>query len=138
MLAAIREDPERTEAFGYDIRALQLIVFCIGASLAALSGILYVSWGNFITPSIFGVTNNILPVIWVAVGGRKSLTASVVSAVTLAWLSQRLAIQGEYAFVVMGALLVVAMMVLPEGIVTAFVKKLRYRELQMRNKMLAG
>jgi ABC-type branched-subunit amino acid transport system permease subunit len=123
VLAAIRENPERTEAFGYDIRALQLIVFCIGAFLAALSGVLYVSWGNFITPSIFGVTNNILPVIWVAVGGRKSLTASVVSAVALAWLSQRLAMQGEYAFVVMGAFLIVAMMVLPEGIVTAFVRK---------------
>jgi ABC-type branched-subunit amino acid transport system permease subunit len=123
VLAAIREDPVRTEAFGYDIRALQLIVFCIGALLAALSGILYVSWGNFITPSIFGVTNNILPVIWVAVGGRKSLTAAVVSALMLAWLSQRLAIQGEYAFVVMGALLVTVMMLLPEGIATAFLKR---------------
>ena len=69
------------------------------------------------------MTNNILPVIWVAVGGRKSLTATAVSALILAWLSQRLAIQGEYAFVVMGALLVTVMMLLPDGIVTAFVKK---------------
>jgi ABC-type branched-subunit amino acid transport system permease subunit len=123
VLAAIREDAARVESFGYDVRALQLIVFCIGALLAALSGILYVSWGNFITPSIFGVTNNILPVIWVAVGGRKSLTATVVSTLLLTWLSQRLAIQGEYAFVVMGALLVLVMMLRPEGIVTAFAKR---------------
>lgn len=123
ILAAIREDAARAESFGYDIRALQLIVFCIGAMLAALSGILYVSWGNFITPSVFGVTSNILPVIWVAVGGRKSLTATVISTLILTWLSQRLAIQGEYAFVVMGALLVVVMMLRPEGIVTAFSKK---------------
>ena len=46
ILAAIREDAARAESFGYDIRALQLIVFCIGAMLAALSGILDVSWGN--------------------------------------------------------------------------------------------
>jgi branched-chain amino acid transport system permease protein len=123
ILAAIREDAARVESFGYDIRALQLIVFCIGATLAALSGILYVSWGNFITPSVFGVTNNILPVIWVAVGGRRSLTATVISTVVLTWLSQRFAIQGEYAFVVMGALLVVVMMLRPEGIVTAFGKR---------------
>jgi branched-chain amino acid transport system permease protein len=88
-----------------------------------LSGILYVSWGNFITPSVFGVTNSILPVIWVAVGGRKSLTATVISTVVLTWLSQRFAIQGEYAFVVMGALLVVVMMLRPEGVVTAFGKR---------------
>jgi ABC-type branched-subunit amino acid transport system permease subunit len=123
VLAAIREDAARVESFGYDIRALQLIVFCLGALLAALSGILYVSWGNFITPSIFGITNNILPVIWVAVGGRKSLTATVVSTLVLTWLSQRFAIQGEYAFVIMGALLVFVMMWRPEGIVTAFVKR---------------
>ena len=49
--------------------------------------------------------------------------ATVVSALTLAWLSQRLAIQGEYAFVVMGALLVTVMMLLPDGIVTAFLKR---------------
>ena len=120
ILAAIREDASRAELFGHDIRALQLIVFCIGAMLAALSGILYVSWGNFITPSVFGVTNNILPVIWVAVGGRKSLTATVISTLVLTWLSQRFAIQGEYAFVLMGALLVIVMMVRPEGVVTAF------------------
>src|ERR1700722_4124673 len=120
ILAAIREDGARVESFGYDVRAIQLVVFCLGAALAALSGILYVSWGNFITPSVFGVTNNILPVIWVAVGGRKSLTAAVVSALMLAWLSQRLAIQGEYAFVVMGALLVVVMMLRPEGLITSF------------------
>jgi len=77
-----------------------------------------------------GVTNNILPVIWVAVGGRKSLTATVASALMLAWLSQRLAIQGEYAFVVMGALLVTVMMLLPDGIVTAFVKKSMPRRLE--------
>jgi ABC-type branched-subunit amino acid transport system permease subunit len=138
VLAAIREDSARTEAFGYDIRALQLIVFCIGALLAALSGVLYVSWGNFITPSIFGVTNNILPVIWVAVGGRKSLTATVVSALTLAWLSQRLAIQGEYAFIVMGALLITVMMLLPDGVVTAFVKKSVTRRVANEGQNAAG
>ncbi len=123
VLAAIREDAARAEAFGYDIRALQLIAFSIGAVLAAVSGILYVSWGNFITPSIFGVTNNILPVIWVAVGGRKSLTATVLSTLVLTWLSQFFAVQGEYAFVVMGALLVIVMMLCPEGLITAFIRR---------------
>ncbi len=137
VLAAIREDPARTEAFGYDVRALQLIVFCLGAVLAALSGILYVSWGNFITPSVFGVTSNILPVIWVAVGGRKSLTATVVSSLVLAWLSQRLAIEGEYAFLILGALLVAVMMLRPDGIVTAFVRKPAMRHIAAEERQNA-
>lgn len=127
VLAAIREEPDRTEAFGYDVRLIQLVVFCIGAMLAGLSGILYVSWGNFITPADFGVTANILPVIWVAVGGRKSLTATVISTLALVWLSQALAVQGEYAFIVLGGLLVVVMLALPEGAITTAVAWLERR-----------
>ncbi len=118
VLVAIREDPDRTEALGYDVRLLQLGVFCLAALLASLSGILYVSWGNFITPNVFGVYYNILPVIWVAVAGRKSLTATVLGTVFLVWLSQKLAIQGDIAFVVLGAFLLAGMLLLPEGVVT--------------------
>lgn len=124
IMVAIREDPDRTEAFGYDVRLIQLVVFCIGALLAGLSGILYVSWGNFITPAVFGVTNNILPVIWVAVGGRRSLTATILSTLLLVWGSQQLAAQGEYAFVILGALLVLVMMFMPEGMITSLVDRL--------------
>jgi branched-chain amino acid transport system permease protein len=117
-IAAVREDPDRAEMLGYDVRLLQSVAFCIGAALAALSGILYVSWGNFITPSVFGVTSNILPVIWVAVAGRRSLLAAILGAVALQWGSQALALQGEYALVVQGALLVFAVLILPEGLIS--------------------
>jgi ABC-type branched-subunit amino acid transport system permease subunit len=119
IMVAIREDSDRTEAFGYDVRLIQLLVFCLGALLASLSGILYVCWGGFIDPSVFGIYNNILPVIWVAVGGRKSLEATIVSTLFLLWLSQRLAIGGEYAFIVLGGILVIVMMLAPEGVLTS-------------------
>lgn len=117
VMIAIREDQERTEALGYNVRLIQLGVFCIGALLAAVSGILYVSWGNFITPSVFGVHNNILPVIWVAVAGRKSLTATVIGTIALVWLSQKLNQQGDYAFVVLGSVLLFAMLIAPAGVI---------------------
>ncbi len=124
-LNAIREDQERTETLGYDVRLLQSIVFCIGAALAALSGVLYVSWGNFITPSMFGVASNILPVIWVAVAGRRSLFAAIVGAVVLQWASQALALQGEYALIVLGAMLVIAVLLLPEGLISLATRRPR-------------
>lgn len=117
-LTAVREDPDRAETLGYDVRLLQTVAFAIGAALAGLSGVLYVSWGNFITPSVFGVTANILPVIWVAVAGRKSLAAAAIGAVVLQWGSQTLALQGEYALVIQGALLVFAVLLLPEGVIS--------------------
>ncbi|HEY0291482.1 MAG TPA: branched-chain amino acid ABC transporter permease [Hansschlegelia sp.] len=117
-LTAVREDPDRTETLGYDVRLLQSVAFCVAATLAALSGVLYVSWGNFITPSVFGVAPNILPVIWVAVAGRKSMAAAIVGAIVLQWGSQALAMQGEYALVAQGALLVLAVLVMPEGLIS--------------------
>jgi branched-chain amino acid transport system permease protein len=132
VMIAIREDPGRTEVLGYDIRLIQLGVFCLGALLAAISGVLYVSWGNFITPSVFGVANNILPVIWVAVAGRKSLTAAVVGTVALVWLSQKLNEQGDYAFVALGAILLVAMMLTPQGVVIGIHEALATRRRRSR------
>lgn len=124
VLVAIREDSDRTEALGYDVRLLQLAVFCLAALLAALSGVLYVSWGNFITPDVFGVYYNILPVIWVAVAGRKSLTATLLGTLLLVWLSQKLAVQGNLAFVVLGAILLGSMLLTPDGLLTGLGERL--------------
>jgi ABC-type branched-subunit amino acid transport system permease subunit len=127
VLVAIREDPDRTESFGYNIRFLQLVAFCISALVAGLSGILYVAWGRFITPDVFSVANNILPVIWVAASGRKSLTATLAGSLFLIWLSQWLAIKGNYAFIVLGAILIVTMMLTPEGLITTIAERFARR-----------
>jgi branched-chain amino acid transport system permease protein len=118
ILVAIRENPDRTETFGYDVRLIQLAVFCLSALISALSGILYVSWGNFITPDVFGVYSNVLPVIWVAVGGRQSLTATVISTFLLVWLSHWLGLHGDYAMIILGGILIVSMMLMPDGVIT--------------------
>ncbi len=49
VLVAIRENPQRAEMLGYDIRMYQLATFVIGSAFAGLSGVLYTSWGNYIT-----------------------------------------------------------------------------------------
>ena len=120
VLVAIREDPERTELLGYDVRLYRLIVFVIAAGLAALSGVLYVSWGNYITPSAMGLLAETMPVLWVAIGGRGSLAAVVLSTFLLEALKDWLAVySGEFALVVVGFLLLLGMMFAPQGLVVA-------------------
>ncbi|MGD9536374.1 MAG: branched-chain amino acid ABC transporter permease [Alphaproteobacteria bacterium] len=116
LLVGCREEIERTETFGYDVRLIQLSVFCIAAAVAGLSGVLYTAWGTYIHPDGFGVAQNILVVIWVAVGGRRDLLAALLGALVLNWISLRLASEGEFALLVMGALLVGVMLLAPEGI----------------------
>ena len=118
VVTAIREDPLRTEVFGYDIRARQWLVFVLSALLAAISGLLYVQWGNYITPSQVGLLSAALPVIWAAVGGRTSLLAVLIATIVLNWVTFTLSSQGnQYAMVIIGAALVVTMLFFPRGIV---------------------
>lgn len=119
VLVAVREDFERTETFGYDIRLIQLGVFVLSAAIAGLAGTLYTAWGTYIHPDGFNVAANILVVIWVAVGGRKDLTSVIVSTVALCWLSIELAAWGDISLLVLGIILVAAMLAAPEGAVSA-------------------
>lgn len=125
VIIAIREDELRTELLGYDIRTRQWVVFVLSAILASLSGLLYVQWGNYITPSQVGLLQAALPVIWAAVGGTTSLLAVVISAFTLNWVTYTLSAQGnQYAMVIVGALLVVTMLFFPRGIVVMVAERL--------------
>ena len=125
VIIAIREDELRTELFGYDIRARQWVVFVLSAMLASLSGLLYVQWGNYISPSQVGLLQAALPVIWTAVGGTTSLLAVVISSFALNWITFTLSSQGnQYAMVIIGALLVVTMLFFPRGIVVMVAERL--------------
>ena len=118
VLLACREDLERTETFGYDVRRVQLVVFCLSAAIAGLAGSLYTAWGTYIHPDGFSVAPNILVVIWVAVGGRKDLTSVIVSTIALSWISINLTRIGDFSLLALGLILVLAMLLAPEGVAT--------------------
>lgn len=118
VMVAVRENEERTEMLGYDIKRIQLLVFTLGGALAGISGVLYASWGNFISPNVFGLVFAAQPIIWVATGGRKWLIGAIVGTYSITYLSQQLSIYGgQYAIVILGTVLLVVILLLPEGFV---------------------
>jgi len=124
-MLAIREDAVRAELLGYDIRARQLVAFVVSAVLAGVSGLLYVQWGNYITPSQVGLLQASLPVVWAAVGGRESLLAVAIATYALNWLTYTLSSAGyQYALVIIGVLLVAVMLFFPDGIVVTLARDL--------------
>ncbi|PPQ33877.1 branched-chain amino acid ABC transporter permease [Rhodopila globiformis] len=116
VLVAVREDPQRTELLGYDVRRFQFGAFVLGSMLAAVSGVLYTSWGQFITPSSIGLPAAAMPIVWVAFSGRSDLTAVLVGTFVLLAVFQTLTIYSEQAaLILMGLILVVTVMVAPQG-----------------------
>ncbi len=133
VLMAIREDTLRTELLGYDVRLEQLGAFVLAAVLAGISGLLYVQWGNYITPSALGLQQAALPVIWVAVGGRDSLLAVAICTFLLNQLTYVLSSAGNrYALIIVGGLLVFVMLFAPEGIVVTLARATLRRRLFRR------
>jgi branched-chain amino acid transport system permease protein len=116
VMVAVREDQDRTQMFGYDVKRVKLLTFTLGGGLAALSGVLYAARNVYIDPQVFALWFATLPVIWVSVGGRKSLLGAAVATIGIEYF--RLSIEGELALVVLGALLLVFILALPGGVVS--------------------
>jgi branched-chain amino acid transport system permease protein len=120
VLVAVREDQDRTEMLGYDVRKAKLGVFTFAGALAGLAGVFYVTWGNYVSPDRFTLVSATLPVIWLSFGGRESLLGAVVGAVTIEWLRDWFSINApEFAIVFVGTILLVTILILPSGIVPA-------------------
>src|SRR5262245_57194081 len=81
VLVAIRDAEARTRFLGYRAESYKLFVFTLSACMAGVAGALYVPQVGIINPSEFSPGNSIEAVIWVAVGGRGTLTGAVLGAV---------------------------------------------------------
>lgn len=115
VMVAIREDETRTQLFGYNVIQVKFVAFTLGGALAGLSGVLYAARNVFIDPTVFTLLFATLPVIWVSVGGRKSLLGAIVATIAIEYI--RVSMEGELALVLLGALLTVTILVLPGGFV---------------------
>ena len=134
VLVAIREDPLRAELLGYDVRRYQLAVFVLGSALAAVSGVLYTAWGQFITPAIMGLPSAAMPIIWVAFSGRSDLTATLVGTFVLLLSFQALTVYSQqYALILMGLLLLATVLFVPMGFIAG-----AWRWLQRRASRRTG
>jgi len=121
-MVAVREDEARTATFGYNVPFVKLVVFTIGGALAAVGGVFYASWGNYIDPSVFGIAFAALPVVWVSVGGRESLLGAIGATLAIERMRTGLSsgigpVGSEWALVIVGGLLLGVILYLPAGVV---------------------
>lgn len=120
LLAAIRENEQRAELLGYDVRWRKLTIFSASGGVAGLAGALFAGWGSFINPEVFSLNQSAQVVIWVLVGGRGSLYGAVIGALLVQAMTQYLGSIGTaYTTLALGGLLVVFVLLLGEGLVPA-------------------
>ncbi len=119
VLIAIRDAESRTRFLGYRVEYYKLAAFIVSACMAGLAGALYVPQVGIINPSEFAPANSIEAVIWVAVGGRGTLTGAALGAVVVNFLKTTFTTGAlaPYWLFALGALFVAVTLALPKGIV---------------------
>ena len=119
VLVAIRDAEARTRFLGYRAESYKLFVFTLSAGMAGVAGALYVPQVGIINPGEFAPGNSIEAVIWVAVGGRGTLTGAVLGAVLVNYAKTTFTTGAlaPYWLFVLGGLFIAVTLFLPRGIV---------------------
>lgn len=115
---AIRENEQRVELMGYDVRFRKTLLFAIGGAIAGLAGTLFASWAEIVTPGMFSLSQSAEIIIWCIVGGFGTLTGPVIGAMILGFLKFLLGQQTLIdSTLIFGLILVLSVLFLPRGVV---------------------
>ncbi len=113
---AMRGDEDVAEAMGIYTLQYKLLAFAIGAAFAGLAGAISASRNMFTGPEDFTLLVSINVLCLVIIGGMGSIPGVILGALVLKGLPEILRQLSEYRMLAFGALLIVMMIVRPEGI----------------------
>lgn len=124
VLHAIREDEVFAQALGKCTFRFKVTAFAVSAALAASAGSLYSYYMTYIDPTSFTVTESILIISMVIIGGASSLWGPLIGAVVLVMLPEALrfvalpsAAAANLRQIIYGSLLVIMVLFRPRGLV---------------------
>jgi ABC-type branched-subunit amino acid transport system permease subunit len=125
-LKVIREDEHIAQAFGKNVQHLKIKAIATGSALAGVAGTLWAHYISYISPADFTLTETILVLLCVVLGGRATNTGPVLGAFAVVFFGEMvrfLPIPRELhryvapmQGIVYGALLVGLMMKMPDGL----------------------
>ncbi len=117
LLVALRDDPRRVRALGYNPVAINALVFTISAGMAGMAGALFAPIVGIVAPAMVGVVPSIEMVIWVAVGGRATLVGPIIGAILVngakSGLSERFP---DFWLYFLGTLFIGSVLLFPNGV----------------------
>jgi branched-chain amino acid transport system permease protein len=114
---AIGSDETASEIIGVNITSAKLLAFSIGAFVAGIGGGIFAHYEEYIEPLMFDVMHSVLFLIFTIFGGVQIFWGPLFGAFVLTFIPEFLrSIQG-WRMELYGALLILMMIVRPEGVV---------------------
>ncbi|ASN22774.1 branched-chain amino acid ABC transporter permease [Streptomyces pluripotens] len=112
----IREDEDAAEAMGVHTYRVKLAAYIAGAVWGGLAGVLFAAQLSAISPASFTFLQSALVLMAVVLGGMGSTPGVVLGAVFVSVLPEVLRSFADYRYFVFGVLLIVVMVLRPQGL----------------------
>jgi len=122
---AVREQEVAALTMGINVSKTKLMSLLINAFITGVGGGLFAFYTTIIVPTMFGQNQSSNHLIYVVFGGINSITGPVLATFVLAILPEMLRVISTWRLVIYGVLIVIIMLVKPEGL-------LGYKELNFR------
>ena len=127
---ALREDEIACQAMGIDKFKTKLTAFALGATWAAMGGVIFAAKTSYINPMSFTIWESITILCVVVIGGMGSAVGVIAGALVLILLPEYLRAVAEYRMLVFGALQVIVMVFKPDGLIKSVRKVYTFKTSQ--------
>ena len=117
-MRAVHDDEAVADLMGVNKRAVQVGAFTLGGAIAGLSGGLYALYFGFIEAQYFNANISIFVLLYVLIGGTQTAWGPLVGASFFTLIPEALRIGDDWRFFIFGILIVIMMIIRPEGMIT--------------------
>jgi branched-chain amino acid transport system permease protein len=121
-LQAIRDNPQRCEAIGINVRRHQLIALVIATFFAGIAGVLFVALERSVFADLLFWTLSLEIFIMCLLGGWFTFAGPILGAAIIVALRTLVGIFTEYWTLILGIVLILIIFFLPEGVMGFFQK----------------
>lgn len=117
VLIAIRDNPSRTRALGYDVERYKVMIFVLSAGLAGLAGGVFAVSHGFVSLQELDWTTSGKVVLMTVIGGMGTLWGGPVGAAVIVLLEDQLATSGfDGIGIITGSIFVICVLLFRKGI----------------------
>lgn len=118
IIDGLNDNEERLGFLGVNTAKIKLLVFMIAAAFAGMAGSFYASHTNYVSYHLLGVVLSTEAIIWVAVGGRRTIVGGFLGALIVRTISYLLSgIALTYWMLFIGALFIIVVLLGSNGII---------------------
>jgi branched-chain amino acid transport system permease protein len=117
---AIQDTEVLAQSVGINVKWHKMLNFAIACFFAGLAGALFAHYQHALSPAgtaRFGVVTSIYLVVYMVVGGESKFAGPIIGTVVLTLVSELGRALGEYQPMMIGAIAIVVMLLMPEGLI---------------------